>query len=186
MRRDVAVDHVALALANLRHVCHDGAGHRTELFCVMREIRDPCAPDLILAWQACDIGTGTSYPPALHNSCSSTGVRHMPRQQLASRSAAENQRLIMFRLRHDLPPCVALGVNRQTLASPGSKLSMLSLPDLRGTQRTPPDALIFSGQPGRVIRSQEHDRRSGSFGPAEPPAKRRGRNQGLSLDAAGK
>ena len=50
MRRDFAVDHVALASANLLHVSRDGAGHRAEPCCVMREIRDPRAPDLVLAW----------------------------------------------------------------------------------------------------------------------------------------
>ena len=80
MQGDLAVDHVALALANFRHVGRDGPGHRAELCCVMRQMRDPGAPNLILAGQAGDVGTGAADPPALDDGGPSPRSRHMPSQ----------------------------------------------------------------------------------------------------------
>jgi hypothetical protein len=78
MEIDFAVNHVALSLANLSHVSRDGTGRRAELPSVMREMRDPCAPNLILAGQAGDVGTGAPDPPALHDGSPSPRPRHMP------------------------------------------------------------------------------------------------------------
>jgi hypothetical protein len=49
MESNLAVNHVALSLENLCHVSRDGTGRRAELPSVMREMRDPRAPNLILA-----------------------------------------------------------------------------------------------------------------------------------------
>ena len=91
MRGDFAFNHVALALANLRHVGRDGTGRRAELRCVMRQMRDPRAPNLVLAGQAGDVGAGAADPPALDDGSPSPRSRHMPSQQLAALSAAKDQ-----------------------------------------------------------------------------------------------
>ncbi len=67
MRRDLAVHHVPLAFANGRHIDRDGAGLRAELRGVMRQMRNLCAPYLILAGQARDVGTGAPYPLPFHD-----------------------------------------------------------------------------------------------------------------------
>ena len=77
---NLAAHHVALALTNLRHIGGYGAGRRTELRGMPRLMRDSRAPDLILAGQAGDIGTGSPNPPAFHDSRSPPRSRHMPGQ----------------------------------------------------------------------------------------------------------
>src|SRR5260221_3945484 len=52
MRGNRVIDHVALALANRRHVDRDGAGFHAELRGVVHQMRDLRAPNLVLAWQA--------------------------------------------------------------------------------------------------------------------------------------
>jgi hypothetical protein len=56
-----AVNHVALALANLYHVGRDGTRRCTELRGVMRQMCDPRAANLILAGQAGDVGAGAPW-----------------------------------------------------------------------------------------------------------------------------
>ena len=91
MQGNLALDHVALALANLRHVGRDGTGdHRAELRGVLRQIRDPRAPNLILAGQACDVGAGAADPSALDNGSPPSRPRQMPSQQLAAKPTAED------------------------------------------------------------------------------------------------
>ena len=81
MQFDFAVDHVALSLAHLCHVGRDRPGdHRAELGCVMRLMRDPGAPNLVLARQASDVGTGTADPPALDDGGPPPRLRQMPSQ----------------------------------------------------------------------------------------------------------
>jgi hypothetical protein len=72
MRRDLAVNHVALALANGRHVDRDGAGRRAELRGVMHQMRNLCAPYLVLAGQAGDVGARAPDPLPLHDGSPST------------------------------------------------------------------------------------------------------------------
>ena len=74
------VDHVALAPANRRHVGRDGTRHRAELRSVMRQMRNPRAPNLILAGQAGNIGAGAPDPPALDDGSPTPRSRHMPSQ----------------------------------------------------------------------------------------------------------
>src|SRR5262245_7138139 len=59
------VDHLALALADRRHVGRDGAGYHAEVRALARQMRDPRAPNLVLAGQAGDVGAGAADPPAL-------------------------------------------------------------------------------------------------------------------------
>jgi hypothetical protein len=81
MKGNLPLDHIALALANLRHVGGDGAGdHRAELLGVLRQMRDPRAPDLILAGQAGDVGTGPADPPALDDGSPPPRSGHVPSQ----------------------------------------------------------------------------------------------------------
>src|SRR6202023_3486557 len=100
-----AINHVALALANLCHVGRDGTGRCTELCGAMRQMCDPRAPNLILAGQAGDVGAGAPDPPALHDGSPSPRSRHMPSQQLATLSTAQDQDFKPLWLRHELPPC---------------------------------------------------------------------------------
>jgi hypothetical protein len=81
MQGNLALDHIPLALTNLRHVDRYGTGdHRAELRGVLRQMCDPRAPNLIFAAQARDIGTGAPDPAALHDSSPSPRSRHMPGQ----------------------------------------------------------------------------------------------------------
>jgi hypothetical protein len=70
-----------------------------------RQMRDLRAPNLILAGQAVDIGTGAPDVPALHDGSLSPGLRHMPSQELATESTAKDQDFKPFWLRHVFPPC---------------------------------------------------------------------------------
>jgi len=53
---DLSLDHVALALAHLRHVGRDRAGDRAELRRVPGQIGDARGPDFVLARHAGDVG----------------------------------------------------------------------------------------------------------------------------------
>ena len=79
MGGNLGVNHVAFALANDRHVDGDGTGDRAELRGMACEMRDFRAPNLILAGQAGDVGTGAPDPAAFHDSSSSPRTRQMPR-----------------------------------------------------------------------------------------------------------
>src|SRR5271170_867665 len=68
-------------------------------------MRDPGAPNLILAGKAGDVGTGAADPPSLHNSGASPRLRHMPSEQLPAKSAAKDQNFNRFCLRHEHLPC---------------------------------------------------------------------------------
>src|SRR6266436_1302353 len=78
MHGNQVVHHVALALANRRHVDRDRTGHRAELRGMVRQMRNLRAPNLILTGQAVDVGTGAPDPPALHDGSLSPRSRHMP------------------------------------------------------------------------------------------------------------
>jgi hypothetical protein len=106
MRGNQALHHVALALANRRHINRNVSSHRAELRAMARQMRDLGAPNLIFAGQAIDIGTRAPDIPALHDGSLSPRSRHMPRQELATRATAQDQDFIPFWLEHALPPCV--------------------------------------------------------------------------------
>src|ERR1700730_9967031 len=73
MEVNFAINHVALALANLCHVGRDGTGRCTELCGAMRQMCDPRAPNLILAGQAM-----LGQEPPIHRR-STTAVRRPDR-----------------------------------------------------------------------------------------------------------
>ena len=104
MQGNLAVNHVALALAHRRHVDRDRTGHRAELRGVARQMRDLGAPNLILTGQTVDVGTRAPDIPALHDDSLSPGLRHMPSQELATNSTTKDQDFIHFWLRHVPPP----------------------------------------------------------------------------------
>ncbi len=109
MQRDLAVNHVALALAHFRHVGRNRARFRTELGCMTRQMRDPGAPNLILARKAGDVGTGAADPPALDDDGPPPRSGQMPSEQLPAKSAAQDQNFNLFWLGHDLPPYTLVG-----------------------------------------------------------------------------
>src|SRR5262249_3270946 len=98
------VDHLALALADRRHVGRDGAGYHAEVRALARQMRDPRAPNLVLAGQAGDVGAGAADPPALDDGSPPPRLRHVPTQKLPALSAAKDQTVKLFRSRHELPP----------------------------------------------------------------------------------
>ena len=116
MRGDESFDHVPLALANLAHVDLDWAGHHAELSAVAREMGRLGAMDLILAGQACDVGAGAADPFALDNRDPAARSPVVPGRELAAASAAEDQNVIMFGLRHARPPLKSS--NSQTPIAP--------------------------------------------------------------------
>ncbi len=65
MRGDLRGDHLALALANLRHVDLDRPGDHAEFGRMAREMSDLGASNLVLARQAGDVGAGAADPPPL-------------------------------------------------------------------------------------------------------------------------
>ena len=104
MRRDEPVDHVALALAHLRHVDLDRAGHHAELGAVARVMRDFGAVDFVLARQARDIGTAAADPLALDDRDPAAQAAVVPGGELAPAAAAEDKNVVLFGLRHEHPP----------------------------------------------------------------------------------
>jgi hypothetical protein len=65
VKSDEPVDHVSLALQNLRHVDRYRAGCDAELFCARDDVGNVGAPDFILAGEAIDIRAGTTNPATL-------------------------------------------------------------------------------------------------------------------------
>jgi hypothetical protein len=51
---------------------------------------------------------GAADPATLDNGSSLPRLRHMPGQQLAALTAAEDQDVELFRMRHDYPPLVLI------------------------------------------------------------------------------
>jgi len=103
VRLDLALDHVTLALEDGRHVGCDGTGHHAELRAVTRQMADLRAPDLVLARQAGDVGTRPADPAPLDDGGPPSRLRHMPRQQLPALSAAQDEDVKLFWLRHGAP-----------------------------------------------------------------------------------
>src|SRR5215470_785093 len=97
---DLPVDHVLLAAPNLRHIDRNCAGRCAELSGVAGEMRNTCAPDLVLAGQASDGRTGATDPTALDDHDALPRSGQMPGESLAALSAAKDQDIIMFWLGH--------------------------------------------------------------------------------------
>src|SRR5258708_4958212 len=104
MRGNRALNHVALALANRRHVDRDGTGFHAELRGVVHQMRDLGTPNLVLAGQAGDVGTGAADPAAFHDGSPPPRPCQVPGEELAPLSAAKNEDVEAFRCRHGLSP----------------------------------------------------------------------------------
>jgi hypothetical protein len=61
---------------------------------------DPRARDLVLAWHAGDVGTGAADPFAFHDGSSPSGACHLPGDELAASSAAEDEDVVPIGLGH--------------------------------------------------------------------------------------
>src|SRR5262245_7474987 len=97
---DLGGDHVALALANRYHVDRAGLKRPAAFRGVAHEMGDPCARDLVLAWHAGDVGTGTADPFAFNDGSSPSGSCHLPGNELAASSAAEDEDVVPIGLGH--------------------------------------------------------------------------------------
>src|SRR6516225_5777110 len=112
MPRNPGLDHIALTLADPCHVGRDRtADYRAETGGVTRQMRDPRAPNLVLAGEAGDIATGAPDPLPLDHGRPSPRSRQMPSHLLAALATAKDQDFDPFRLRHELPPCTPQSVS---------------------------------------------------------------------------
>jgi len=100
MKVDFALDHVALALANPRHVGRDLTGYHAEVRALARQMPDLRAPNLVLGGQAGDVGARAADPLTLDHGGPPPRLRQMPRQQLAAFPAAEDEDVELFPLSH--------------------------------------------------------------------------------------
>ncbi len=71
---------------------------------VARQMRDLGAANFVLARQARDIGAGSADPPAFDDRGPPPRARHMPSVSLPAASAAKNENVDVFGLRHEHPP----------------------------------------------------------------------------------
>src|SRR5271154_1738444 len=94
-------------------------------------MRDPGAPNLILAGKAGDVGTGAADPPALHNGSTSPRLRHMPSEQLPAKSAAKDQDFNRFCLRHEHLPCPSSRSKRSRKDRIGTSKSVIQPPAIQ-------------------------------------------------------
>ena len=118
MQRNPVLDHIALTLADPCHVGRDKtADHRAELGGVTHQMRDPRAPNLVLAGEAGDIATGAPDPLPIDHGRPSPRSRHMRSHLLAALATAKDQDFDPFRLRHELPPSATLMVLSAASAS---------------------------------------------------------------------
>src|SRR5262249_15879674 len=101
VRVDLALNHIALAFDDGRHVGGDWTGHHAEARALTRQVCDPGAPDLVLPRQAGDVWTRAGDPGALDDGGPPSRLRHVPSQQLAALAATEDQDVELFRSRHD-------------------------------------------------------------------------------------
>jgi hypothetical protein len=59
-------DHLAFPVPHRCHVAWGRIGVHTELIGVMKEVRNLCAPDLVLRGKAIDVRAGAADPPPLN------------------------------------------------------------------------------------------------------------------------
>src|SRR5262249_27962292 len=76
------------------------ARHQPELRSVVDQVGDPGAPDLVLAGQAVDVRAGAADPFPLHDGRPAPRAGQVPGQELAARTAAQDEDLIAWGLRH--------------------------------------------------------------------------------------
>jgi hypothetical protein len=100
MQGDLAIDHLLLAQADLGHIGRHRSRDGAELGGVLGEMRDSCAPDLILARHTGDCGAGAADPSALDNRNPPPQAGQMPGKLLAALAAAKDEEVIVVRFRH--------------------------------------------------------------------------------------
>jgi hypothetical protein len=62
---------------------------------------DPCTPQFVLGWETGNGRACATDPAALHNRDFLAGTAEVPREQLAALATSENDRIELFRPRHD-------------------------------------------------------------------------------------
>src|SRR5262249_21909025 len=102
MLYDLIGDHVALSLANHCHVDRAGPKRPAVFRGMAQEMGNPRARDLVLAWHAGYVGAGAADPSAFHDGSSPSGARHLPGDELAASSAAEDEDIVPIGLGHGL------------------------------------------------------------------------------------
>jgi len=105
VRGNLAVDHVALALANRHHVDRHATGLRAGLGGVARHVRDVRARKFVFAGHAVHVRTRPADPLALHHGCPSPRSRHVPGQELAACAATKDQDFKPFGCSHAFLQC---------------------------------------------------------------------------------
>src|SRR6185437_10696702 len=95
-----AIDHVSLALQDLRHIDRDRAGRDTELSGARDGFDDTGAPDFVLAWEAVDVRAGATDPTTFDYCRPLAGLCHVPREVLAAFAATDDNHVVSFRFRH--------------------------------------------------------------------------------------
>src|SRR5207253_2988777 len=88
---DQPVDQVALALPHAPYVDRRRARHHPERRRVVDQVRHFGAPDLVLARKAVEVGARAPDVPAFHHGGPTPGPGQVPRQELAARSAAQDE-----------------------------------------------------------------------------------------------
>jgi hypothetical protein len=100
MPGDQPIDQLALALQDALHVNGGGTRYHSKPVGVVDEVGDFRAPDFVFAQQAVCVRAGTANPLALDDSGAVTRLGHVPGQIFAALSAAKDEHLILFDLRH--------------------------------------------------------------------------------------
>jgi len=80
---DRAIDHVTFARQHSLHVGGDGTRHHSEPICVVNQIGDFCAPDLVLAGKTVGVRAGAADQFALDDGGVTPRLGHLPSQQFA-------------------------------------------------------------------------------------------------------
>src|SRR6516162_8192653 len=77
-----------------------GARHHPESSCVVNQVGDLCAPNLVLAGKAVGVRAGAADQFALDDGGATPRLGHVPSQQFAACSATKDQHFKTFRLGH--------------------------------------------------------------------------------------
>ena len=101
MERDLTIDHLLFALADPAHIGSDSIGRCAKLRGVPNEMGDPRAPQFVLGWETGNGRARATDPAAFHNRDFLAGTAEVPREQLAALATSENDRIELFRPRHD-------------------------------------------------------------------------------------
>ena len=124
MMLDLAIDHVLLAAANLRHIGCYPVDESAETGGVPHEMGDPRAPQLILGGQACHGWTRPADPTSLNDGDLLARPGQMPGKQFATLAAAKDDDVESFRLGHGFIPGELGGRRRRNLVRTGLRFAI--------------------------------------------------------------